>query len=445
MVSHSFILFASETTWRIARITSGEISQSSAPSIQGVADALKQLEYEGQGTLLALPPSWCFSAFISTEDLPKHDRKAMLYRLEEKLPLPAEGLVADFVVQEGAEPKAFGVAVATEQLKGVIESLESADVAVQSIVPAALLVAQALPSVAGRDPYLLLAAEESEAAGGINLIEVAGGKAAAWALLPGDVADLKLQIELAMLDFNGSPHVEACGIPAGEVDTISQATGLVVTDRGGSPFETAARFGAEVLAGRQRPWVELRRGALGIQDSFRQHRAALNALLAAAAVLLLALAGVMIARGLCYDRLSASSDRQGAAAFQRQFPGWPVPGNVRAVVESEHRKASAKLGGSLPPEAQRSALQTLHDVLSKLPADSHFTVDRATFEDEGFQMEGRLRSYEEVDALANAARQAGLTVDTPQARKDADGFWTFTLHGSRSPQSQTAMAKPEGS
>jgi hypothetical protein len=54
-----------------------------------------------------------------------------------------------------------------------------------------------------------------------------------------------------------------------------------------------------------------------------------------------------------------------------------------------------------------------------------------TFEDVGFQMEGRLRSYEDVDSLAAAARKAGLAVDAPQARRDADGSWTFTLHGSR--------------
>ncbi|HSU69070.1 MAG TPA: hypothetical protein VLJ39_19460 [Tepidisphaeraceae bacterium] len=451
MGSQSFILFAGDSDWRIGRLASGEASfvnvpvagRTPAEHARQIALSLEELGYEGRGTLLALPSAWCYSASIATDDVPKNDRKAMLYRLEEKLPLPAEGLIADFIPGGPAAERALGIAVATRQAVEWVEALESAGVTVQSVAPAAMLASQGLPSTAGQDPYLLLCAEEGGDGRAVNLIEMQGGKPASWAMLPLDINDLKLQIELAVIDFDGPPRIESCGLSAPEVAAITEATGLVVTPRDGSPSEAAARLGAEVLAGRQRPWAELRRGPLAIADSIRQHRKPLNALLTAAAILLLALAGVMIFRGIRFEGLGSASDRRMVETFARQFPGWPTPVNVRAVVESEHRKAAARMGGSLPPEARRSALQTLRDVLAKLPAEGHFTIDRATFEDEGFQMEGKLRSYEDVDVVADAARRAGLTVDPPQARKDAEGAWIFALHGTRVTPSQTALAKPE--
>ena len=115
-------------------------------------------------------------------------------------------------------------------------------------------------------------------------------------------------------------------------------------------------------------------------------------------------------------------------------------GQCGAVIESEHRKATARSGESLPPEATRSALQTMRDVLDKLPADGRFTLDRVRFEDQGFEMEGRLRSYEDVDAIAAAGRHAGLNVDPPQAHKDSQGLWSFTIRGVRPAKPGPAVA-----
>lgn len=450
MRSHAFILFAAESAWKLCRCGPGtsawvdvplEPGSTAAERAERVSLALRPMGYEGQGTLLAVPSSWCFAASIATEDLPKNDRKALLYRLEEKLPLAAEGLVADFIRPEAAGAEALGVAAVAGRLRELVDALESVGVAVQSISPAALLTAREIARAADREPAVLLCGEEIEGEPHVSLLLLAGGLPAAWALLPAEAGAIKLQLELATLDCEAAPDVLACGLGAELAASVAAQTGLRIGTQEGSPVSLAERAGLDILAGRERPWVELRRGPLAIADPLRLHRKPLDALLSAAAVLLLVVAGVLVFRGARYGRMAESSDRQMADAFRQQFAGWAVPGNVRAVVESEHRKGAARTGGSLPPEAARSALVTLRDVLAGLPADGHFTIDRATFEDDGFQMEGRLRSYEDVDAIAAAARHAGLTVDQPQARKDAQGAWSFVIRGVRPGPARTATAR----
>jgi hypothetical protein len=448
MPADVFIFFVSDTNWRLCALVGGTpkyVDVSLAPDAtaqhraEKVSAALQSFGYAGEPAILAVPSSWCYAASIATDDLPKNDRKAMVYRLEEKLPLAAESLIADFILSDPPQ-RALGISISTDLLKDLVEGLEAVGVSIQCISPAALLAAQGIPPVDGQDPYILLCADATDDQSQLSLIAFESGRPVNWALLPADVTDIKLQLELVALDVGGSPHVEACGVDADLVDNLTEATGLIISVRDETVTEAAAHFATEIVAGRQRPWVDFRRGPLAIADSLGLHRRPINALLAAAAAMFIVFAGMMFFRGWRYDHAARAADVQLAEEFHQQFPGFAAPGNVRAVVESEYRKSRVRSGGSLPPEASRSALQTLHDVLDKLPGEGRFTIDRASFDDQGFQMEGRLKSYEDVDVIANAARQSGMTVDPPQARKDSQGLWSFTLHGLRATSANSAVA-----
>src|SRR4051812_46687104 len=111
-----------------------------------VAAALKAQGYRGEGVLLAIESSMCLCAPVRTEGLPtKHRRRAMTYRLEEKLPIAAEDVVADFI--EGgpaADAEALGTCVRRTALAPMVEALEESGVAVAAICPASLLALQHL-------------------------------------------------------------------------------------------------------------------------------------------------------------------------------------------------------------------------------------------------------------------------------------------------------------
>jgi hypothetical protein len=115
-------------------------------------------------------------------------------------------------------------------------------------------------------------------------------------------------------------------------------------------------------------------------------------------------------------------------AFVAQFPGWEAPANVKAVIESEHRRLVSGPSGELPAGANESALAMLHAVLKELPADAAVNIQRIVANADAVDIEGQVKSYEDADVVAAAARKAGLHVPPPQVRREGSGLWTMTLH-----------------
>jgi GspL periplasmic domain len=459
MAARPFILFPPESSdaaiWRIGMVADSgplvvEISvpaQASAPeSAACVAAALSRHGYDRGGVILAVPSAWCMAATISAADLPRHDRKAMLFRLEEKLPVPAEGVVADFIPlgPEGGSERMLGVCVQIDLLRPLVEALESHHVTVQSIAPAVLLAAQQVQDQAHVGPQLLICGE----GGHVNLLALNDGLPAAWALLPARAEDVRRELEVLSTEFETAPRMRA-------IDIDSDLLAAIGIGGGGDEktFETGAATGTlcniaidaadSVLSGRRPPWIEFRQGPLAAADRLRRHRRPLNAFLAAAACLALAFTVATGLRAYRYDRKARSTQAQMVSEFARAFPGWATPANVKSMIESEHRKAEARTPASLPSESHGSALRVLQSVLGGLPADLRVSVERMTFTDTGFELDGRLTSYEDLDRLAAGARKAGLEVSQPQARKDASGIWSFTLRGAQPgrPPARTPLAR----
>ena len=154
MPKSTFILFASDIAWHAG--TADSLVQISIPAsatpdqiATAAAEALKQLGHGASPLILAIPSNWCLCASIRTDDLPKADYKSLLYRLEEKLPWPAESITADFIRHENS---ALGICIKTEKIRPLIDALECHGIAVQTITPTALLA-----------DLLLIAADPDEA------------------------------------------------------------------------------------------------------------------------------------------------------------------------------------------------------------------------------------------------------------------------------------------
>lgn len=427
-----FILFPAARQWRLASVSGGAVQElrtvatpdgSAAAIGRQVASALDPLGYRGEGVLLALPTEWCFAAPVDATGIPRRDAKAMLYRLEASLPVAAEDLAADFIFRD-EDGAALGVAVRIATLGPVLSSLESAGVAVQSVVPAALLAAQDVLARTDDVPDVIVYPDASSP-DACDLLCVRDGVPANWAQLCTGPAERAVHLDLLSLELGRPPRVLELKPGSEGVERASRSDGDV------GPV-AACLAGAAVLEGRRRPWVELRSGPLAAADPLRVRRRPLNALLAAAAVLLLAVAGTFVLRAARYARADDASRKQLADAFHVQFPGRAVPDHVGAVLASERRKADALQHGHVaagPDDVSASALRTLCTVLAKLPHDVPFALDHMIFDGASFELNGRIASYERVDALAAAARSAGYAVAPPDARRTAEGSWQFTLRG----------------
>jgi type II secretory pathway component PulL len=417
-----FVIFAGERAWKIA--SGGAVDEvridpeaTTNDVAAAVAAKLRERGYQGEGVVLALPSAWCLSAGISLEGLSAADRAAMAFRLEEKLPLAAENFTADFIEQGD---RALGVCVANDRASPLVEALEKSGVVVQSVSPAGILALQQLGNGAAG---LLVWAEGDRT----NVFATEGGLGLAWALASND-AELKVAVNLLALEMDGD---------GGAVVDIARERNLDL-------YTAAARTAGAVLTGGARPWVELRRGAMAVEDPLRVVRRRINAALAAAVALCLVLTGVFFYRAHRDDRVAQDYETALAERFKQEFPGWAAPVNVRATVEAELRKLNLAGSSALPPEAQESALRVLHDVLSKIPAESKISFDRLAFNDTSVELEGRSMKYEDVDGVIAAAKAAGMEVPPPQMRKLADNSWGFAVHGSKAIGTAALTSSSEG-
>ncbi|MDB5324243.1 MAG: hypothetical protein JWN40_5874 [Phycisphaerales bacterium] len=436
------ILFAGDDSWRIA--SAGAVDElridreTSANEIAAaVAAKLRERQYQGEGVLLALPSSWCMAASISTQGLPRHDRAAMRFRLEEKLPLAAEAFTADFIEHDES---ALGVCVANDRVVPIVKALEAAGVVVQSMSPAALLAAQHY-GWGGAATTVLLWREGAS----INLITRAGDVPDRWSLASDQLEAVRFELDVLLAELEGSQQAVAIDLDQSPIiEELAAVTGLAITAVQNLTIEqTVIAIAPDVLSGRVKPWVELRRDALSISDPLRVIRRPMNAALTAAAAVCLVLAAVFFYRSVGYDHLAQSYETQLANEFKLEFPNWPVPPNVRATVESERKKLTQTSSSALPAAAQGSALRVLHDVLSRVPPDSSLQMDRMAFNETTAELGGRSKAYDGADVLVAAARGAGLEVPPPQMEKLADGSWRFTIRASKPGKSPVAAGGQE--
>src|SRR2546423_1711711 len=242
MAKRPSILCESDTAWHAGGGDSWlqiPIPASATPEqiASAAAVSLKQLGHGASPITLAIPSNWCLCASIRTDDLPKADYKSLLYRLEEKLPWPAESITADFVRHENS---ALGICIKTEKIRPLIDALETRDIPIQTITPTALLAAAAQPA---SDSILVLQSRDH-----VDLLVMQNGKPSAWSVTTPEESDINLQFNLLSVDL---PRVEIKNVE-----------------------DLALR------AAHQTAWINLRQHDLAASDKLRLHRRALNALLA---------------------------------------------------------------------------------------------------------------------------------------------------------------------
>ena len=387
MPERFFTLFVRPTGWCITAVPAAAnlpsdiplpVDAAPAEVAAAISSALKRAGYSGNPVTVAIPSAWCLSATIATGDLPRGDSKAMLYRLEENLPLAAENIVADFVPHLSADgvQSALGVCARLDLIAPLIESLEAHGIAVQSVTPTVLATAQGLARSVTQSPCLFLCSEPGCEEPMLNVIALQNQHPTHWSLVPATAADLKLQLDLLSTQFGSIPHIEAIDIEPDLADVLTESTTQIIRVNEQNGLTAAAAFTTEVLKGRAKPWVEFRRDSLAIGDRFRLHRRWIDLALAAAIALMLSLTAAYLIRAYRYSRLERAINSELVAQFQQHFPGWEIPINVRAVVDAQYRRAAGSTDAAASRLTRGSALTTLHDVLVPLASLDQVQIQR---------------------------------------------------------------------
>lgn len=438
MRDRHYILCMAQPHWRLIVAGANTVQAIDLPTDQLrlddkaaaiLRDALREQGYEGEGLLLGLPSDMVLSATIGLANLPRRNRhQAMLYRLEEQLPLPAEALVADFSLQANS---ALGLAVEFEKLGGTLQELDSAGIHVQAIAPLAMLALQGLslrPGVPGTC-FLAVAID-----GRIELVFIDRGKPTRWQSIENDGCVLARTIKLDLLNrpCSSSPlPVLTFGLGPMSLAGLEELSDLCIRAQEAEldPSQAAGRIAQGLLFGKIEAWFNLRRDQLSSPQAARMIRRPLK-VLGGMTILVLALAiGMLFWRSYLYGRSAEQAQARQEATFSSLYPGQAMPTDIHMRLDSESKKLWGMRGSSGMP-ARSSALDGLRQVISGLPGNVRLRVLDLRFESEGFVIEGQAKSHGDAETIASALRKLkDLQVESPRTEQLAGEGVSFIISG----------------
>jgi type II secretory pathway component PulL len=421
MSQPQWTLFESATQWQIAALRDGdfglhsvELADDALPCdvATAVAATLRSLGYLGEPVVLAIDGRRCLAARFPLPESGAKNRQTMLYQFESWLPLAAEDLVCDFVTCDG---QALGVAVEAQPLKSLIDALEDGGVAVQAIVPTALLaLGHHLAETDRADSYSVLWSN-GEA---IDVFRVCNGTPVAWRVCQEQARALTVALEVDALSSPTAIAVVGYDLPSPVMDAIATLPDVVIeTIQPTTLIEAASRFAAQLLLGQREPLIDLRRDAISPADPYRPVRGWLRTATASCAALLLLASGSMLYRAVRHEQLAEQCLEEQANAFRDALPGRALPAGVRSRLESERAKLAALHGGSSPSREQASALPMLYELLAAMPEGLRCRVFELRLERGRIQMEGELRNHGDADAIAQGLRGRQFRVESPKTQQ----------------------------
>ncbi len=422
MASTAWVLFVEQTGCSLGRMTAEGPAVSPLPLppeptadalARSIADGLNDSGYRGEGILLAVDSRDCLAANLRWDDAPStRNRRAVLYELEAALPLAVEDLVIDYVL-DGEE--VFGVALPGERLAPLISALEARQVIVQSIVPVALLAAQARYSAATEVDRQTVVWQHHDQ---LEYVFIRHGRPAAWRQFPAEPKSLCRQLRWDALHQSAPLRVSTHHLASDVHDALVGLPEIDAWHNDDATLpESIVQIAPAILEGRLSPWIDLRRDELAATDRFRPLRRWIRAAWATAIVLCLAGIGGWTYRAQQYEALAAEHEEEAASLFRRALPGQAVPVGIRSRLESECSKLAGSSGQPDSLADQGSALTTIYNTLRSLPDDVRFRLCELRFERRRIALDGELRGHGDAELLIRGLRERGYTVQPPRTQQ----------------------------
>ena len=423
------LLTQTATGWRVSAVGSSvaegcEIGEVDAASIAAeVADYVVENELNSRSLLIALHANGVMVGEFTPPETARRSHTTLSYEFEQVLPAAAEEVVAEFVDHGD---RVFGVAVAIADLLPLVDELESRGLRVCSIVPATTSAIQAVGQEVPLNQFDQLV---WEADGNLEFVQLRNGRPAGWQQLPTCTKAVLRQLAMRAMQIGGRQRIAAIGLPPEVVEVIRDFDDVeveeVVTTSRSDHLSRCARL---ILAGKQSPWFELRRGGLAGSDSLRTLRGGLSALLVAATLFLLTVCAVNWSVVVRERRGVRQLREQQTAAFAKVFPATAIPAGIVARMQSER----TKLAGSHLAEDRVSlptpALNVLARFLRGLPSDQPGTFQRVRIENGSLDAEVDLVSHAAANRLAAALREQGFEIDPPTTTQSSDNTVVTRLY-----------------
>lgn len=423
MKTKHWVLFQEADYWRIGwredgqcRIETIDIHQEASPNetAASIAEALGNLGYKGEGVLLAVDSLLCLSASFTLESPgSKRNPQTLLYQLEEFLPLAAEDVAADFII-DGCH--VLGVAIDSESEKPLLDELEKQGIYVQSLSPTAVLAVQHLVKIVPSDEPRLVVWQTGDRIEWYKFS--ANGRLHDWRLFPADHSTLARHLQLEFTHTQ-QLNVAVCDVSPALQETISSFSEvhLQEIDLDVDLTEAAVIAAEAVLADDSGSWVEFRRGDLDSPDPYRSVRGPMRFAVCGVVALLIAMICGWSYRAYKFKQIADQYQQQQAAAFHEVFPGQSVPLGIRSRLESERTKLAGLKGASGELPARTSALNVFYDALASLPDEMRYRIREMRIDRRRAFIDGEVLSHGDADKISAGMQKRGFQVQPPRTQK----------------------------
>ena len=393
-----------------------------------IVAAVKELQAESKGIqsgcILAPASASCFFCRLHLPpELDSRDRSALIYELENHLPIDAESMAADFaMLPPAAQDQTLrghsisAVAVEVDTWKPLADALEAADIPVTSITPSAALAIAALQekhSFNGTNTLVLCHDDHAD------LITLADDRICTWK---------HIQIEAKTLQRHKSLDLPA----ANQILVVSctEAQSKLIRDNAGPiQIESEALTSLYLLGGKTTfsnpasTHFNLRRGHLATEDPLRPLNRQLAWLaLAIATCLITVILGSWYRTTRIENKISENLQAQ-SAAFRDSFPDTRVPASLLRRVRSEHTRIMGSRNATKQIEVPSSATEVMGLLLASLPAETRVRISSIDIRDGDLDLTFQVQHFVEAGVIAEALSQGGFDVSQPAtAQKDAKTF-----------------------
>ncbi len=429
----SFMLVHDAARWRLTRTTGQQVDVREVPAGEGadaaeVKAALDDWGYAGDGVCLALPSSMVLSARIDCQGLPRGSRRtAMVYRMEEQLPLDVEALTADFLPP--VDGTVLGVAAESQKVKEQIDVLSAAGIEVVAVCPLALLALWSERAAGQSADYAILAEPDN-----IDVFRLNANTPTGWHTIENNDKDLVECLNVDQLSRPVGPGAPTAVIVAEAAWSAAQtesSLGLTAIGRSNeSVLTAAAKAAAKLLSGVPAAgWVDLRRDALAVSNPWAQVRGLVRYATVVGLLLPAVLAGVFCWRGLQYASAAQHQHGRQTAVYRQLYPNRNPPANVVTRLTSDLRLVAGTSGATQDMPRRASALETLRLASTGLPSTVRLRILQMNISPTELYIQGQSSSHTDAEVISLGLASQGLAMDPPRTEVLAPDEVAFTLSG----------------
>jgi len=391
------------------------------PLARAIGEILTEQEYDAQPILLAIKSSDVLSVTLPPDT--SANRQAMLYELEEYIPIPAERFVADFFVHE--QGRCTGV-IDAEKFLPLLDELAIQKIFIQAIVPLSVLAVQAmtLHPVEGGIRAVVLSFEKEPLLddGRIDLFFLMpDGQPLAWQLLDTKPESLRRAIHSEILTRNTDIVIESPYLPEELRQVIENIPRVKLLknepDNDATLSFMIARQSEAILIRKKKPWWDFCRDSLTMRGTDRVLGKSVRMVLWGGVALAAALSLVLFVRMFRYDQAAARYHKEQETAFREALPEQSLQSGFRNRLESEYKKMSAQRENTTDLPQRESALIPLLNILRSLPKNVRYRFPEIRIEPNAIRLDGQLQVHGDAELVATALEDGGFAVETPSTQQ----------------------------